>query len=76
MHQTSLIAGESFSEVYGGLGKIVVDIGGRDENGSLRNFFTSKGMKFICIDMSKDPSVDIVVKPGDKLPFDDSSIDL
>ena len=52
MHQTSLIAGESFSEVYGGLGKIVVDIGGRDENGSLRNFFTSKGMKFICIVMS------------------------
>ena len=65
MHPTSLISGESFSEVYGGVGKIVVDIGGKNENGSLRCFFESKGMKFICIDMVEHPSVDIVVKPGD-----------
>ena len=76
MHLTSLISGESFSEVYGGVGKIVVDIGGKNENGSLRCFFESKGMKFICIDMVEHPSVDIVVKPGEKLPFDDNSIDL
>jgi SAM-dependent methyltransferase len=76
MHPTSLIAGQAFSEIYGGLGKIVLDIGGRDENGSLRSFFETKGMKFICIDISQHPSVDIVIKAGDKLPFDNNSIDL
>jgi SAM-dependent methyltransferase len=76
MHFTSLRSGESFSETYGGADKIVVDIGGQDVNGSLRNFFTEKGMKFMCVDMIEHPSVDIVVKPGDKLPFDNSSVDL
>lgn len=54
----------------------VVDIGGRDVNGSLRPFFEKRGMKFICVDMEPDPSVDIVVPPAQKLPFDDGSIDL
>ncbi len=76
MHYTSLIAGQSFSEAYGIDNGIVVDIGGRNVNGSLRSFFESKGMKFICVDMEKDPSVDIVVPPGEKLPFEDGSVDL
>jgi len=76
MHGTSLISGKCFSETYGGIGKVVVDIGGQDVNGSLRSFFIERGMKFICIDMIEHPSVDIVVKPGEKMPFDNGSIDL
>jgi hypothetical protein len=46
-----------------------VDIGGRNVNGTLRYFFETRGMKFICVDMETDPSVDIVIPPGEKLPF-------
>jgi predicted SAM-dependent methyltransferase len=35
-----------------------------------------KGMKYVCIDMDADASVDIVVPPGEKLPFEDGSVDL
>lgn len=53
-----------------------MDIGGRNVNGSLRSLFESSGMKFICLDMEADPSVDIVTPPGERLPFDDGSVDL
>ena len=76
MHDTSLISGMSFSETYGGLNKTVVDLGGRNVNGCLRSFFEEKGMNYLCVDMEPDPSVDIVIKPGDKLPFEDGSVDL
>lgn len=76
MHNTSLKSGEAFSEAYSILNGIVVDIGGRNVNGSLRCFFEKKGMKYICVDMEADSSVDIVVPPGEKLPFEDGSIDL
>lgn len=54
--------------------KIVVDIGGQDLNGSLRHF--AKDMRFVCVDIVEHPSVDVVVKPGDKLPFEDGSVHL
>lgn len=76
MHYTALISGKSFSESFGFQNATVVDIGGRDVNGSLRSFFEEKGMKFICVDMEEDPSVDIVVSPCEKLPFEDGSVDL
>jgi len=76
MHYTSLISGKSFSETYGINNGLVVDIGGRNVNGSLREFFEEKGMRFVCVDMEADPSVDIVIPPGEKLPFDDASVDL
>ena len=76
MHSTSLISGKSFSETYNIEGGIVLDIGGRDVNGSLRSFFEEKGMKFICIDMEADPSVDIILPPGEKIPFEDETVDL
>ena len=69
MHYTSLTSGKAFSDKYGILNGLVVDIGGRNVNGSLRSFFEEKGMIFVCVDMETDPSVDIVVPPGEKLPF-------
>ena len=76
MHDTASKSGEFFAHSYGGAGKVVVDIGGQNVNGSLRVFFENLGMKYICVDIEPHTSVDIVVKPGEKLPFDNSSIDL
>uniref|UniRef100_A0A6C0LDE5 Methyltransferase type 11 domain-containing protein n=1 Tax=viral metagenome TaxID=1070528 RepID=A0A6C0LDE5_9ZZZZ len=76
MHDTSLRSGKAFSEAYGFEKGLVVDLGGRNVNGSLRSFFEEKGMKYVCVDMESDPSVDIVIPPGEKLPFEDGSVDL
>jgi predicted SAM-dependent methyltransferase len=76
MHFTSLKSGEVFAEAYSVKNGVVVDLGGRNINGSLRSFFESKQMKFVCVDMEADPSVDIVIPPGEKLPFEDGSVDL
>jgi SAM-dependent methyltransferase len=76
MHYTSLKSGQAFSESYGIPNGLVVDLGGRNVNGSLRGFFEKKGAKFVCVDMDADASVDIVVPPGEKLPFEDGSVDL
>jgi len=76
MHPTAEVSGAAFSEIYGAPGKVVVDIGGRDANGSLRKLFENKGMKYVCVDIQEDPSVDVVVRPGDKLPFETNSVDL
>jgi len=76
MHDTASMCGKLFGEVYGGENKVVLDIGGKDVNGSLRGAFESLGMKYICLDIEEHSSVDIVVKPGAKLPFDNGSVDL
>jgi SAM-dependent methyltransferase len=76
MHDTASYAGSKFAEAYGKENFTVVDIGGLNVNGSLREFFESKGMKYICVDIEKHPSVDVVIQPGGKLPFDTGSIDL
>jgi SAM-dependent methyltransferase len=76
MHATSLFSGYSFSKSYGDSDKIVADIGGLNVNGSLRQFFTDNNMKYVCVDLDEHPSVDIVIKPGDKLPFEDQTIDM
>jgi SAM-dependent methyltransferase len=76
MHPTALISGESFIEIYGGEGKTVIDLGGKDVNGSLRSICEKNAMKYICVDMEEHESVDVVVKPGEKLPFEDNTIDL
>ena len=76
MHDTALKSGKAFAESYGISNGLVIDIGGRNVNGSLRAFFESKGMKFVCIDMEEDASVDVVIPPGEKLPYEDGSVDL
>lgn len=76
MHDTAYNCGKSFAESYGGAGKVVLDVGGKNVNGSLRYFFENLGMKYICLDIEPDESVDIVIKPGNRLPFDNCCIDL
>jgi SAM-dependent methyltransferase len=76
MHNTALISGKSFAQMYGEVNKVVLDVGGTNYNGSLKQYFEELGMKYICLDIAPHPSVDIVIKPGDKYPFEDMSIDL
>lgn len=71
-----MVAGDGFAQLYGNPGLTVVDIGGQNVNGSLRSCFESRGMKYISVDMVEHPSVDIVTQPGERLPFDDGSIDM
>lgn len=63
MHDSSLYSGKCIAALYGGTKKRVLDVGGKDVNGSLRQFFTDS--EFICMDMDADSSVDVVCKPGD-----------
>jgi SAM-dependent methyltransferase len=76
MHDTAQLSGHLFALTYGRSGDIVVDVGGKNVNGSLREYFTKNEMKYISVDLEEDPSVDIIIKPGDKLPFEDQSVDL
>jgi SAM-dependent methyltransferase len=76
MHYTALITGRLFAKLYGKQNALVIDIGGFDVNGSLRDGFQEIGMTYKCIDLCQHPSVDIVIQPGQKLPFADGSIDI
>jgi SAM-dependent methyltransferase len=76
MHQSAEKSARAFAEVYGAPGKRVVDVGGLDVNGSLREMFESLGMTYTCVDIEPHLSVDMVVPPGERLPFEDGEIDL
>ena len=76
MHDTAITSGDAMAHIYGKPGLVVLDIGGQDVNGSLRQSFESRGMKYICVDMVEHPSVDIVVGPGEPFPFEDGSVDI
>ena len=76
MHDTSLASGELFADAYCDGNMVVVDLGGSDYNGSLRQFFERKNVKYICVDIAPAPSVDIVITPGEKLPIETGTVDL
>ena len=75
MHDTALLAGSLFAKQYTNTGQTVIDVGGQDINGSLRSYFEDIGIKYISVDIEEGKNVDIVIKPGEKLPFEDGSID-
>lgn len=75
MHDTSLLSGKLFADNYANKENLtVLDIGGLDVNGSLRQFFTKNN--YISIDIENGPNVDLVVPPGERLPFEDGSVDI
>lgn len=76
MHDTALICCLSFIKMYAKKGMTVVEIGGKNVNGSIRNNITDLGMNYICVDIEKDKSVDIVIKPSEQLPFKPESVDI
>jgi len=65
-----------FADGYAKAGMKVLDVGGRNVNGNARSIFEAKGVKFTCVDMEADPSVDVVIPPGDTFPFADGEFDL
>ena len=78
MHEIGLLSAKLFVDAYckNKENMIVIDIGGIDDNKTLRNLFEALGMKYICVDIKHHPCVDIVTKPCEKLPFDSGSIDI
>jgi len=75
MHESALRSGHRFLDVYLRRGSVVVDLGGMDVNGSLRGYYESKGVRFISVDQVAHRSVDVVCKAGERLPFEDGSVD-
>lgn len=43
----------------------VIDIGGRDVNGSPKDYFVKAGMEYTCLDLIKGKNVDIVMNADD-----------
>jgi SAM-dependent methyltransferase len=77
MHDTSMLTGSLFGKVYGKKGMKVLDVGGQDVNGSLRDPFKKLlELDYVCMDIEEHQSVDIVMKPGESFPFEDESFDL
>jgi SAM-dependent methyltransferase len=77
MHESSLLSVKSFGLTYGSPGKVIVDLGAIDDWGiNLRQFFKDHQMNYISVDLKSHHSVDLVVKFGEKLPFNDQSVDI
>jgi len=76
MHDTSMLGGSLFGKVYGKEGMKVLDVGGADVFGSLREPLQKEGLEYISIDIEQGKGVDIVYKPGDPFPFPDGHFDL
>jgi SAM-dependent methyltransferase len=76
MHDSAFASGSLFGIIYGKKNYKVLDVGGQDVNGSLRESIKKNEMSYTCLDIEEHPSVDIIMKPGDLFPFEDESFDL
>ena len=75
MHDTALFYGKKFFEVYGLKRSKILDIGSKDENGSLRKY-TNNNHEYTGIDMIPGENVDIVQADPYLLPFEDNTFDI
>ena len=76
MHDSAFRIGELVMQTYCDLPKArILEIGSMDVNGSLREA-AAPTTEYVGVDLEEGPSVDVVIKPGQKLPFEDSSFDL
>ena len=75
MHDTALFYGKKFFEIYGCKRSKILDIGSKDENGSLRKYTNDKH-EYIGIDMVPGENVDIVQTDPYILPFKDNTFDI
>ena len=75
MHDTALFYGKKFFETYAIKGSKILDVGSKDENGSLRKYTEGKH-EYIGIDMISGNNVDIVQKNPYVLPFEDDTFDI
>ena len=76
MHDSAFRIGELIMQTYCDLPQAsILEIGSMDVNGSLRDF-AEPTTQYVGVDLEKGPAVDVIVKPGEKLPFDDGSFNL
>ena len=83
MHQSSIENMQNIFELFVKKfpwpeGKIidVIDIGGRNVNGSYSDIFSGSEFNYQAVDISYDDSVDIVLEDPYRLPFEKESVDL
>ncbi len=77
MHPTAMDNGRLFFECYLGdvAGKILVDVGAQNVNGSLRDAAPS-GVRYTGVDFLPGDGVDIVLSDAYQLPFESASVDV
>lgn len=77
MHKSALANAALFFQTYVPLGdgKVVVEIGSQDVNGSLRQVAPS-GVKYIGVDFAEGKGVNVIIDDQYKLPFEDCSMDV
>lgn len=75
MHDTAQEIGRLAIDIYADKKAKILELGSMDVNGSLRQF-APDGCSYTGVDLEPGKSVDLVVKPGEPLPFSDSAFDL
>lgn len=75
MHDTALAHAEAFFELYGRSASTAFELGSRNVNGSLRSACPDS-IHYTGADMEIGSGVDLVVAPGDSLPFASGAFDL
>ena len=77
MHQSAMANASLFFGTYvsEGEGKLIVEIGSQDVNGSIRQVSPS-GAKYIGVDFVQGKGVDIILDDPYVLPFQDGSVDV
>lgn len=78
MHESAMKYGKKFFESYcleDFSGKIIVDVGAQDVNGSLRQF-CPVGAQYIGVDFVEGKGVDVVIDDPYALPFENESVDV
>lgn len=75
MHKSALLTLKHFIELYCKNNTKILDFGGKNVNGSLKEYFKNLNIEYIVCDIEKDESVDLVYKHNFKLELDDNSID-
>lgn len=78
MHDTSRLAANGFAEMYANKSPtplLVVEIGGAIVYGSsIRHFFSDH--RYVSVDIEAANGVDIVIQPGDPLPYETGTVDI
>lgn len=77
MHQTAMTNAALFFKSYvpQGTGKVIVEIGSQDVNGSIRQVAPSDA-KYIGADFVDGKGVDVILEDPYSLPFEDCSVDV
>jgi SAM-dependent methyltransferase len=77
MHPTAMDNAAKFYQTYlpTGAGKVIVEIGSQDVNGSIRSVAPSDA-KYIGVDFAAGKGVDIIIDDPYSLPFENESVDI